>query len=400
MNILSQNLHFSKFFFNLGCKFSKPQTNHLLSFADGLLNCDKRRNLSNILEHSFSSRDRSSFTKFLLYSPWKKEELRIKRKSFALKELEKVASKNPIFYSIDDTLVVKHVKSKNIEGLMFNHSHVSNKREWSHCLVSLHGSSNGLSLPLDFKTYLNKESCAQQNRVFKGKGELAIDMLEGIQSQLHRKCYILADSWYTSADFINKSQKLGFQVIGALKSNRIFYPKGIRNKLNEFSKELKEKDLSLVTANGRKHYVYRYEGHIKDIENAVILISWIDEFDSTKKPFYIITTDTSLSAKQVLEHYKNRWEIETSFRYQKDRLGLDQCEMRKLNGIEKFWELLYLVYNYIELRRFKEIVLMNLGELIEKCKAMRKKDIISFIYNGAMSGISKEELLNVLKVPL
>jgi hypothetical protein len=53
--------------------------------------------------------------------------------------------------------------------------------------------------------------------------------------QREKESYVLVDSWYTSEKCINGSQKLGFQVIGGIKSNRIFYPDGIKNKLNEFS---------------------------------------------------------------------------------------------------------------------------------------------------------------------
>ena len=398
MKILPQNSEFSNFFSKLDIKLSKPQTNHLNCFVEGIINCDKRKNVSNIWEHSLNSKDRSSFNKFLLYSPWSKDKMNRKRIDFAAKELVKASSDEPIFLSIDDTLSVKRTQSKSIEGLKFNHSHTSGKREWSHCQVSLHGFSNGLSLPLDFKTYLGEECCEQQSRNFKSKGELALDMLEGFNFQKLHKSYLLMDSWYSSSDVINEAQSLGFQVISGLKSNRIFYPGGIRHKLSDFAKELKEDDLSVVTANGRKHYVYRHEGHIKGIENAVILISWIDEFDEDKKPFYLICTDTSLDNKEILEYYKNRWEIETSFRYQKDRLGLDQYEMRSLKGIERFWELIYLVYNYLELKRFLSEVKENLGKTIDKIRAMRTKELISYVFEMAKNGVELAELLKNLRV--
>lgn len=240
----------------------------------------------------------------------------------------------------------------------------------------------------------------EAKRDFKGKGELAIKMLGDITSQLKRKCYVLSDSWYMSEEFINKSQKLGFQVISGIKSNRIFYPQGERSKLNEFANDLKEEDLSFVTAYGQKHYIYRYEGPIKGIENIVILISWINEYDGSKKPFYLITTDTSLTTKEILEYYRNRWEIETSFKYQKDRLGLDQYEMRNLKGIERFWELLYLVYNYLEIKRHKEKTFKILGEFINSLRATRSREIIDYIYDEAKKGTKKEKLYNYLKVPL
>lgn len=56
----------------------------------------------------------------------------------------------------------------------------------------------------------------------------------------------------------------GFYTIGALKSNRIIYPMGIRQQASEFALHLRKNDpnISLVTVDKRKFYVYRYEGNL------------------------------------------------------------------------------------------------------------------------------------------
>ena len=37
---------------------------------------------------------------------------------------------------------------------------------------------------------------------------------------------------------------------------------------------IKSNETSVVTASNNKYYIYRYEGKLNDIENAVVLISW------------------------------------------------------------------------------------------------------------------------------
>lgn len=60
--------------------------------------------------------------------------------------------------------------NKYFSEINFNFSRVSGKSEWSHCIVSLHGHSNGLSLPLEFKQYLSKVNCKKQkDKEFKTK---------------------------------------------------------------------------------------------------------------------------------------------------------------------------------------------------------------------------------------
>lgn len=89
--------------------------------------------------------------------------------------------KIPFFFSIDDTLSAKQISSKNIQGMKFNYSNVSNRNERSYCMVSLLGHSNGLFLSLDFKTYLSEKSDAEQNSFFKTKLELEFDTLKEME---------------------------------------------------------------------------------------------------------------------------------------------------------------------------------------------------------------------------
>jgi hypothetical protein len=133
---------------------------------------------------------------------------------------------------------------------------------------------------------------------------LAIDILKNIELQREKEGYVLVDSWYTAEKFINESQKLGFQVIGAVKSNRIFYPDGIRDKLKGFANKIDKDTLDVVTVKDVKHHFYRYEGPIKGIENIVILIIWQKKDGELIKPFYLACTNTALTSKEI---YRVLW---------------------------------------------------------------------------------------------
>ena len=85
------------------------------------------------------------------------------------------------------------------------------------------------------------------------------------RSTAHRKACFLYCGWYHS-----------FKTIVALKTNRLLYPSGMKKKLSELAAELSvtEKGFDLVTVKKRKYYVYRYEGNLNGIENAVVLLSY------------------------------------------------------------------------------------------------------------------------------
>ncbi|NPV54815.1 MAG: hypothetical protein HPY71_15085 [Firmicutes bacterium] len=71
--------------------------------------------------------------------------------------------------------------------------------------------------------------------------------------------------------------------IGAIKRNRIIYPQGIRISIADFLKYIMESDLNTVTVDGKLYDVYRYEGKVGKIDNAVVLMCW-DPFFVTVYP--------------------------------------------------------------------------------------------------------------------
>jgi len=100
-----------------------------------------------------------------------------------------------------------------------------------------------------------------------------------------------------------------------------------KNKLNEFGNEIYKETLDVVTIKDVEHHFYRYEGPIKGIENIVILILWQKKHRELIKPFYLVCINTALTTKEIIEYYGYRWEIEVSFRYKKQRLGLNDYEI-------------------------------------------------------------------------
>ena len=99
--------------------------------------------------------------------------------------------------------------------------------------------------------------------------------------------YFLCDCGYVSEKMINTFVQKGFHTIGALKTNRLLYPSGMKKKLSELAAGLSvtEKVFDLVTVKKRKYYVYRYEGNLNGIENAVVLLSYPEKaFGNPKAP--------------------------------------------------------------------------------------------------------------------
>ena len=69
--------------------------------------------------------------------------------------------------------------------------------------------------------------------------------------------------------------------------------------------------------------MYLYNGNVNSFDNVSIAICYEIDGCSLKEPFYIITTDSGIDAKTIIEYYSVRWTIETNYKYFKINLGFD-----------------------------------------------------------------------------
>ena len=104
-------------------------------------------------------------------------------------------------------------------------------------------------------------------------------------------------------------------------------------------------DFHLVTVKNQTYYVYRYEGKLNCVENAVVLLSYPEKaFGNPKALRAFLSTDVSLSTDEILSYYVCRWPIEIFFRQCKDKLALDSYQIRSAQGIRRFWLLMSLAH--------------------------------------------------------
>ncbi len=92
-----------------------------------------------------------------------------------------------------------------------------------------------------------------------------------------------------------------------------------------------------MTVGSRKYYVYRYEGPLNGLEDAVVLITYPrDAFLNPKALRAFISMDASLSTRQILDIYVERWPIEVFFRQSKNILAFAKLQIRASQGIRRF----------------------------------------------------------------
>ncbi len=241
---------------------------------------------------------------------------------------------------MDDTISSKTKPSSRalhpIEDAYFHQSHLKGRQDCGHQAVAVMLSCNGIVL--NYAIVMYDKSKSKVKIVQEIADELPVPPVVS---------YFLCDSWYTCGDIMDAFIKKGFYTIGALKTNRVLYPCGIKQKVSEFALHLRktDADVSLVTVGSRSCYVYRYEGNLNGIENAVVLISYPkDAFHVPKALRAFISTDVSLSTREILDKYVERWPVEVFFRQSKNRLSFDRYQVRSSTGIRRYWLLMSLAH--------------------------------------------------------
>ena len=238
---LANTIHHSSFIYNQFkklnlCKFySNRVINHLMSILISIFISGYHGKTTDFAKNSFCHR--TTIAHFLNSGKWDDSLLSDALKQAVIEIIYSEAARtgNPVFYIVDDTIVSKTKPLSRalhpIEDAYFHQSHLKKKQDYGHQAVAVMLSCNGIV-----------QNIAK---------ELSVPPVMS---------YFLCDCWYVSEKIINAFVQKGFHTIGALKTNCLLYPSGMKKKLSELAAELSvtHNGFDLATVKKRKYYVYRW----------------------------------------------------------------------------------------------------------------------------------------------
>ena len=390
--IISDELSLHKFFkqLNFDLYLTKPQLNHLESIMDAMISKGFNGKVSDIAELA-PARHRTSITRFLSNSSWDEKLLERSLNAYIVELIWARAreTKQPIYFIIDDTISEKTKPSSKainpIKKCSFHNSHLKGKNVYGHQILVSLLSCDGLVLQYSIDIY-DKESMSK------------IKLTQKLIATLPKpedKGFVLCDSWYSCKDIFNASEKAGYSYIGALKTNRVIFPKGHEKlgiKLNQFAITLNIEDFDLVTVKKKQYYI----GDLKDRNNISIILSYPkDAFQKDKALKAFISLDNSLTSLEILTQYTDRWAIEPFFRDCKTYLGLDGYQVRSEKSITRYLTIMLINYTYCKIYA-NDSYNFNTGYKIAK-KDLEKSKVI-YIYEADASGTPIEAIFESLKI--
>lgn len=226
-------------------------------------------------------------------------------------------------------------------GHRTTYGHFLSKGKWDHEKVETVQRQKSFQTILSVAEKASLRRCCPEHGT---KVDMTVEVIDSIQES-EIPIYVLMDSWYTNADVWNKCKEKKCHLIGAMKTNRILYPNGVRTSASDYASMLTQDQFHLVTVKGREYYVHRYQGHLNKIDQAVVLLTYPKEaFGVCTALKVFLCSDLSLSNEEVLEHYSHRWKIEVMFKQQKQYLGLKSFMIRSAKAIDRFLIILTLAW--------------------------------------------------------
>ncbi len=317
---------------------------------------DYKRNSLDVMAKAAHT-DYQKFQYFFSDSKWDIQAIKRTRLEIIQKQRTTAPTKDGLL-AIDDTGCPKPF-AKKTEGAKWQYCGPLKRKEVCNVGVGAAFVSPSKHFPIDIIPYLPAKEFprGKNNPLFKDKIQIALELFDSCSKTIDFSGTVF-DSWYATTRFLTHIHKEGKIFYSEIKSNRnIFMHHPVKKQMclvkpDELVTLIKKhywnkiKYLKFKTTDGSEvsHKTYSFEAKLKDcvvpIKFVVILGKWNKDDDNSYH--ILITNKLNSSAKTVITNYLLRWGIEYCFKELKDTFYFDHYQVRHINKIDRYWNLVRL----------------------------------------------------------
>jgi len=304
-------------------------------------------------------RHHTTFQRFFRCGRWQPDDLGLVLLRMVLAKL--VPPFAPVLVALDDTLARhagKHISSAGMHRDPLLSTAAKVVCHFGHVWVVLAvvvrtpwGKS--FALPVLARLYRSKQTCERMDLPHRKKTELAVELVGRLATAIpKRRILVVADNGFANRNVIavlpGNVALIGRGVMDA----RIFErppprKKGQIGRRRIVGRKLPSPKERAAAANARWETVdVEISGRPAQVKVQVFNALWhkcgrgrflrfvlVRGWPGHKKDDVLISTDTTMSAKQVIETYCKRWPIEETFHWCKSKLGLEQPQNRTEHAV-------------------------------------------------------------------
>ena len=328
------------------CHFS-----HLWRVATALASLTGRKSLSKMTKLFSNRRTRQAISHFLTEAEWNAPKLLLDNALSVLKHLG-WTPKEKLYLVLDDTQ--KQKRGKQMDAVSKIYLHAEKVYANGHTIVGLAFVYRGVVVPCVIRLWASKGYCEKSKKSnnkhepveFKTLTELAGEMIETINV---KNVIVLFDKFYLCDTVVKSCENKGFTYIGAVKENRNVFPDGRpkdKRKVGVYAKNALDRTGHWVSIPGsrKEHCVAERIGTMAKLGRIKLAMS---RRRGEKSRLVVATNNLKWGAKSLIEHYRNRWQIEILFKMSKQHLGLGDYHFLRYTAVERYLHLVMISHQFL-----------------------------------------------------
>jgi len=250
-----------------------------------------------------------------------------------------------------------------------------------HCFVfGVLVTPDGTRIPF-YKPLYTKAYAKQRKLKRKTQAQLAAQIIDELPVPAGTSVTVLGDTAFDAQVMRRACEHRGFYWVFPCNANRVFDgPKGKRPRVssriskltNDLLKTIRlsqtggkyaaQRRLSKSRRNAKRktrtYYVHSEKRQVHSVGQVMLVFSSTKlnrkkpKRESTK---VLMTNATHLSAREVVELYRVRWQIELFFKELKSILGMDQYKFKRFEAVEGWMDVVLMTFVYLEWTRMKKL---------------------------------------------
>jgi hypothetical protein len=397
--------------------FSKRQYQYFVTILLALIECQERRTLSALLRTVSPQLSLSGLSRFMGRWDWSPDALaqvwlarfRCRLAPLVLAEHARLAlarsvqSGRPLttvvtgFLSLDDSVHTKP-RGKRMGGLGKHYSNCEKRLVTGHCLFGAIYEVLEQRCPLLPRLYCQKATCEAEGRPFLSKIALAIQTVLDFVPVAQTVTHVLVDSWYHCNDLRKATRLKGYELSGALKSNRRIRVRDAADELQWLSLSLTDwQKLEWPGMHGNQPiYVHTLRTQVSKLGATLIVLTRLNLEGSSSQVRYWGSTLLEADAQTVLDCLAKRWAVEVFFEDAKDLLGSDHYQLLRTEAICRFWALVALVGSFLDEQRAILAAETNAhsswGQRRQELQAQHRRNLLQWLEEQFRAGRMVAEL--------
>jgi len=289
----------------------------------------------------------------------------------------------------------------------------------------------GTRIPLPRRSYYTKAYAKKHGLKYRSQVDLVVEMLSKLRVPENVGVIVLVDSFFEGKKLDQICSKRHFTYVTAVDSHRCLADeKGNSNgqhivplleslpskALQEITLDAKSEQYSFFHRGPGRRKTRRYLVCKKTLNIAKLGERWVvfskkEKTEGNRRGFstkVLLTNNCQFTAKQIVELYELRWEIELYFKELKSHLHFTEYSFEDFQASEHWVDIVLITFLFLEYRRLqllrgslspeKAYHLQNARtpQMIEVVKAEVNKENMLYIQEALKSSYGRKHLMEVL----